>query len=377
MTASISPWTARKDVCDFIAVHPIPEGVAKEDFAVQHRALLEQLARIPVVQKRFRKMVQYIQTDEATDWLVQAGLAAPRAMVITHAVLERAEHLQEVVRDEEVKALIHEAKTEITGYDTGATLGTVDGLMQTGDHLNVNDGDYHTAFAVFKVPTGPESTQEKFQEDIRLLMEKFLQTKGYKNLLVTQLLWTTNSKVHKDIENHLGMPARETLVIGKYEFVGGMAQVMSSPDCARFIREDMGQKGVFSAQRPLVEGDLFIAQNQLSLAAPSLRCQIPFCEDFLSPTLRLDHIGDSRSRFFHCPPWAFERFRCCHGGRNGPYINPRSVGSGIRSGLCIHTHSFPSPNSTSSASRAHDLNRNHPCHRTCPAQTLRRNASKA
>jgi hypothetical protein len=52
-----SQWTARKDVCEFISIHPMPVA-SKETFILQHRQVMEALVALPIVQEKFLSFTQ-------------------------------------------------------------------------------------------------------------------------------------------------------------------------------------------------------------------------------------------------------------------------------------------------------------------------------
>ncbi|KAJ7059572.1 hypothetical protein C8F01DRAFT_216519 [Mycena amicta] len=248
--ADPSLWTKRKDICDGIAVHPIPEHISKDDFVAKHGAFLEDAARTEIGKKHFLKITQYVQTHTLTDKLLEIGMAPPRDMVVTHIVFRDVQDSKEVMRDPSIKALVEEAK--LWGYDNGASLFTVDTVTHHGNTNNLA-GNYDESYiAVYKIPTGVP--KQLFEDKVQVLLESLLKIQTLADRLAELTIWHQSSAVDFEVLQSLAMPAPAALMVCMGEVTGAEA-ILSSAEVQELLKEHMVRRDL-----PLgLEGDFFLA----------------------------------------------------------------------------------------------------------------------
>ncbi|KAJ7059578.1 hypothetical protein C8F01DRAFT_1295517 [Mycena amicta] len=231
--ADPSLWTTRKDICDFIAIHPVPEHISKDDFAAKQAVLINALAKTDIAKK-----------------LVQIGLPRPREMVITHAVFRDAQDCKELLRHPSTKAIAEEAK--LFGFGNDASLFTVDTLTRT---LNTKDlASTETVIGVFKIPTGVP--KQLFEEKVQVLLENAFKIPAVTDQVVHYTMWCQSSAVDFEVVQTLGMPAPASLLLCKAEAqLTGYTALLDRAEVQEVMKEHMVRRDL-----PLgLEGDFFVA----------------------------------------------------------------------------------------------------------------------
>ncbi|KAJ7059576.1 hypothetical protein C8F01DRAFT_1254490 [Mycena amicta] len=248
--ADQSLWTMRKDICDFIAVHPVPDYISKDDFVAKHGAFLDAMAKTEIGKKHFLKLTQYVQTHTVTDRLVKIGMPRTRDIVITHAVYRDAQGCKELLGHSSTKALVEEAK--LWGYEDGASLFTVDTLTRTFNPTNLAGNE--TAIGVFKIPTGVP--KQLFEEKVKVLLENAFKIPAIADQLVEYTVWYQGSAVDFEVMQSLAMPAPVSLVVCKAEVqLTSVAALLDRAEVQELLKEHMLKRDL-----PLgLEGDFFVA----------------------------------------------------------------------------------------------------------------------
>ncbi|KAJ7059577.1 hypothetical protein C8F01DRAFT_1295516 [Mycena amicta] len=249
--ADPSFWTMRKDICDFIAIHPVPEYISKDDFVAKHGVFLDAMAKTEIGKKHFLKLTQYVQTHTVTDRLVKIGMPRPRDMVFTHAVFRDAQDCKEFLGHSSTKALVEEAK--LWGYEDGASLFTVDTLTHPVNPSNLA-GNTETAIGVFKIPTGVP--KQLFEEKVKVLFENALKIPGIADQVVEYTMWCQGSAVDFEVMQSLAMPAPVSVMLCNVEVqLTAVAAFLDRVEMQELLQEHMLKRDL-----PLgLEGDFFVA----------------------------------------------------------------------------------------------------------------------
>nr|GAT57295.1 predicted protein [Mycena chlorophos] len=254
-----SAWAARKDICDFIAIHPLPADANKDEAVAKHRTFIEEVVRTPIGRNRFLKFVQYVQTDAATSAITALRVPAPRKMIISHIVVEDPEHIREVLCDSDIRFLVNKAKITVPGYGQQSTMSTLDTVSQRGNAPITAEDNYQTAFGVFRIPNDVPS--QLFEQKIRSFADVAMGLSFVRERTLDYTLWSQNSAVVSEVTNHIALPAPQRFAIIKYEFVGGLDEMMGSAEVQDLVvNELMGGEGPLGPT-----GDIFVAEKSVIL----------------------------------------------------------------------------------------------------------------
>ncbi|KAF7319195.1 Zn(2)-C6 fungal-type domain-containing protein [Mycena chlorophos] len=211
-------WSTRKDVCDLLTIHPLPTSLVanKAELAATHRDFLKDVVATAVAQKHFLKVTQFVQTDAITDWTSAMGLPAPRAVILSHIVVEKAENMQEVMRDPHIKSLIASAKLTIPNYGQHTSCATYDSLIRS-------------------VPMPASVSIADSEAKLRAFVDEALATVS--DYTVKYTIWLPNIDVASEVAHHLAMPAPENVAIIRHEFLGDVHKMVSSPGTAEAVEK--------------------------------------------------------------------------------------------------------------------------------------------
>ncbi|KAJ7688887.1 hypothetical protein B0H17DRAFT_1067776 [Mycena rosella] len=236
----------------FIGIHKAPPNLTLAEFEVKVGALGDAIAALPVAQRTVLKLDIISQNTLMDKAMTAVGLPVPVPTVVMSVEYKGVDHLDEFLKDPELRKLLAEA--DDFGFLQGATAFAADEITKV-DVPEATAG--MNVICIYSRP--PHLSAEDFVQKMGDLMDN-ITAQPIQHHFTNYTLWVQNDAVEKHLQD-LGYPVPEPLVIVRAaaENLDGMLEIFGHPEVGQLLVQGIRNFGFHADSENPVDSCCFSA----------------------------------------------------------------------------------------------------------------------